>query len=114
MIGKSFSTAVMVSNEKEAAKWYMEKLGFEGSVEEGWVTVWPKGATSKLHLCEGELEPGNTGIGLFAEDIEKTVDELKKKGVKFSKPITKASWGTSAVIQDPYMNEITLLKGTGP
>ena len=114
MIGNSYSTAVMVGNEKEAAKWYAEKLGFESSVQEGWVTVWPKGATSKLHLCEGELEPGNTGIALFCEDIEKTVDELKRKGVEFSKPITKESWATYAMIQDPYKNELWLLKGTGP
>jgi predicted enzyme related to lactoylglutathione lyase len=114
MIGKNFSTAVMVSDEKEAAKWYAEKLGFETSVHEGWTTVWPKGATSKLHLCEGELEPGNTGIGLFTEEIEATVDELKTKGVKFSKPVTEESWGTYAMIQDPYKNEIWLLKGAGP
>jgi predicted enzyme related to lactoylglutathione lyase len=114
MIGNSFSTVVMVSDEKEAAKWYAEKLGFESSVHEGWVTVWPKGATSKLHLCEGELEPGNTGIAFFCEDIDKTVDELKGKGVEFSKPITKESWATYAMIQDPYKNELWLLKGTGP
>jgi predicted enzyme related to lactoylglutathione lyase len=114
MIGKSFSTAVMVSDEKEAAKWYGEKLGFETSVHEGWTTVWPRGATAKLHLCEGELEPGNTGIGLFTEEIEKTVDELKKKGVKFSKLVTKEDWGTYAIIQDPYNNEMWLIKGAGP
>ncbi len=112
VIGKSFSVAVMVSDEKEAAKWYKEKLGFETSVHEGWVTAWPKGATSKLHLCEGGLEPGNTGIGLFSEDIEKTVAGLKKKGVKFSKLITKESWGTYAMIQDPYGNELWVLKGS--
>ena len=112
MIGKSFSVAVMVSDEKEAAKWYKEKLGFNVSVHEGWVTAWPEGATSKLHLCEGKLEPGNTGIGLFCEDIEKTVEGLKKKGVKFSKDVTKESWGTYAMIQDPYKNDLWLLKGS--
>jgi catechol 2,3-dioxygenase-like lactoylglutathione lyase family enzyme len=112
MIGKSMSVAVMVSDEKEAAKWYGEKLGFETSVHEGWVTAWPKGASSKLHLCEGELEPGNTGIALYSDDIEKTVAELKKKGVTFSKGVTKEDWATYAMIQDPYKNELWLLKGS--
>ncbi len=112
MISKSFSVAVMVSDEKEAAKWYQEKLGFEVSVHEGWVTAWPKGATSKFHLCEGELEPGNSGVGLFCEDIEKTAAELKKKGVKFTQEVKKESWGTTAKIQDPYKNEHTLLQGS--
>jgi len=36
-----------------------------------------------LHLCEGDLEPGNTGIGLYSDDVERTVAYLKKKGVEF-------------------------------
>jgi len=113
MLSKGMDVAVMVSDAKKSANWYKDKLGFAVSTEdEHWVTAWPKGATWKLHLCKGKLEPGNTGIGLFAEDLEKTAAELKKKGVKFSKPVTKTEWGVFAVIEDPDGNELQLLQGS--
>ncbi len=112
MFSKSFSVAVMVSDAKKSAKWYKTKLGFNASVEDHWVTVWPKGATWKLHLCEGKLEPGNTGIAFYAEDLEKAVTSLKKKGVNFSKDYTKAEWGEFAGFDDPDGNVFSFLKGS--
>ena len=112
MFSKSFSAAVVVSDAKKSAKWYKGKLGFNASVEEHWVTVWPKGSTWKIHLCEGKLEPGNTGISFYAEDVEKTVSALKKKGVNFSKDYTKAEWGEFAMFDDPDGNVFWIHKGS--
>jgi hypothetical protein len=78
-----------------------------------WVTVWPKGSNAKFHLCEGKLEPGNTGISLYRESVEKTAAALKRKGVKFATPVTKKQWGTFAMIADPDGNAIWL-SGGGP
>lgn len=113
MFSKSFSVAVMVSDGKKSAKWYKEKLGFETSTEiEHWVTAWPKGASWKLHLCKGKLEPGNTGIGFYTDDVEKVVAALKKKGVKFSMDYTKTEWGEMAQFDDPDGNVFWISKGT--
>ena len=106
MLNKEFSVAVMVSDPKEAAAWYREKLGFEVSEMDHWVTAWPKGAGWKIHLCEGELEPGNTGIALYSDDVRGAVADLKKKGVKFVQNYKKSSWGESARLVDPDGNEI--------
>ena len=112
MLSKEFSVAVMVSDGKKSAAWYKEKLGFEVSTEyDHWVTAWTKGANWKLHLCEGELEPGNTGISLYAEDVKKTVEDLKKKGVKFAMDYTKSQWGEMAKLKDPDGNIIQISKG---
>ena len=105
--------AIMVSDAKKAAAWYAEKLGFETSVEDHWVTAWPKGAKWKLHLCEGKLEPGNTGIGFYSDDLKGTVADLKKKGVKFATDYTKTEWGEIAQFEDPDGNIIWISKG-GP
>jgi uncharacterized glyoxalase superfamily protein PhnB len=114
MISKEFSVAVMVSDGKKSAAWYKEKLGFEISTEEDhWVTAWPKGAIWKLHLCEGKLEPGNTGIGLYSDDLKNTVANLKKKGVKFATDYTKTEWGEIAQLKDPDGNIIWISAG-GP
>jgi catechol 2,3-dioxygenase-like lactoylglutathione lyase family enzyme len=111
-MSKLVSVAVMVSDAKKSAKWYEEKLGFETSTEEGhWVTAWPRRADWKLHLCEGKLDPGNTGIGLYSDDVEKTVADLKKKGVKFARDYTKTDWGENAQLEDPDGNIIWIKKG---
>ncbi len=113
MLSKSFSVAVMVSDGKKAAKWYKQKLGFDVSTEIAhWVTVWPKGATWKLHLCEGKLEPGNTGIGFYSADVERTVAAMKKKGVTFSKDYTKTEWGEFAMFEDPDGNSFWINNGS--
>ena len=100
--------AVVVSRPaKKAAEWYRDKLGFEigGEPEGHWVVVAPKGKAGApkgpwygIHLCEGdELEPGNTGILFLTDNIEATYKELKAKGVKFTRELTKESWGTYAM-----------------
>ena len=107
MISKLLTVAVMVSNAKESAKWYKEKLGFETSNEDDhWAVVRPKGAGWMLHLCEGDLEPGNTGIGLYSDDVERTVAYLKKKGVEFGQDYIKADWSGNASFKDPDGNVI--------
>jgi len=113
MVSKKFSVAVMVSNAKKSAKWYEDVLGFEASKEGHWVTVGPKGADWKMHLCEGDLEPGNTGIALYSKDLKKEVSKLKKKGAKFAQDYTKKDWGEIAKVEDPDGNVIWLSKG-GP
>jgi catechol 2,3-dioxygenase-like lactoylglutathione lyase family enzyme len=114
MFSNDFSVAVMVSDAKKSAAWYKEKLGFEVSADEGhWVTAWSKGAQWKLHLCEGKLEPGNTGICLYTDNVEATVSDLKKKGVKFSQDYTKTDWGGEiAKFDDPDGNVFWISKGT--
>ncbi len=112
MLSKSFSAAIVVSDAKKSAKWYKSKLGFAASVEGHWVTVWPKGATWKLHLCEGKLEPGNTGISFYSDQVEKTVAGLKKKGVNFTKDYTKAEWGETAMFADPDGNVFWISNGS--
>ena len=112
MVSSEFSVAVMVSDAKKSAKWYKETLGFLTSEEGHWVTAWPKGAEWKLHLCEGKLEPGNTGIGLYSADLKRDVAKLKKKGVKFAQDYTKTEWGEIAKIEDPDGNVFWMSMGS--
>jgi catechol 2,3-dioxygenase-like lactoylglutathione lyase family enzyme len=113
MFSKEFSVAVMVSDGKKSAAWYKEKLGFQVSTKYGhWVTVWPKGADCRLHLCEGRLEPGNTGIGLYTANVKKAVADLKKKGVEFAMDYAKTEWGENAQLKDPDGNLIWIKKGS--
>jgi catechol 2,3-dioxygenase-like lactoylglutathione lyase family enzyme len=116
MFSNNFSVAVVVSDPKKSAKWYKDKLGFDISTEDDhWVTAWEKGAPWKLHLCQQKnLEPGNTGICLYTDDVRGKVEELKKRGVKFSQDYTKTDWGGEiAKFDDPDGNIFWISKG-GP
>ena len=113
MIKAIGTTAVVVSDTTKAAKWYKENLGFEvkGEPKEHWVTVGVKGDVQRLHLCQSKkLEPGNTGIAFLCDNLEKTHQELSKKGVKFTVLPKKEPWGTNAMLADPDGNEFWLIE----
>ena len=114
MIDRIRSVAVVVSDENRAKEWYRDKLGFEVQEEvEHWVVVAPRGSLTGIHLCKGQtLEPGNTGILFYAEDVEATYQELKRKGVQFSRELAKAEWNENikyAMFKDPDGNEFWLM-----
>jgi lactoylglutathione lyase len=110
MITEIVDVAIVVSNGKKSLKWYTEVLGLDAKSTKGhWITVAPKGSKTVLHLCEGdELEPGNTGIALLTDNIDKTYKELKAKGVKFPHPPGDDGWGVYAQFEDPDGNIIWL------
>ena len=115
MFSDSFSVAVVVSDAKRSAQWYREKLGFEVSTDDShWITAWKKGADWKLHLCqEPPLEKGNTGICLYADDVEQTVNDLKSKGVSFAQDYTRTDWGGEvAKFEDPDGNIFWISDGS--
>lgn len=113
-ISQIATIAVMVSDENKAKEWYTEKLNFEiMSNEPHWIVVGPKGSSTGLHLCpDAELEPGNQGIVLRADDIEKTYKELKKNGIEFVRELSGSEWDESmryAIFKDPDGNEFSIM-----
>ena len=99
--------AVVVRNEKKAAKWWNEKLGLRIVTRfPHWYTVAAKGSTVRIHLCpDSRPEKGNTGISFSTRSAAKTEKDCRKKGVKITMPTTKEEWGTSFMFADPDGNE---------
>jgi uncharacterized glyoxalase superfamily protein PhnB len=117
MIKAIGTTAVVVSDTIKAAKWYRETLGLEvkgleWGPKEHWITVGVKDSEQRLHLCQSKtLEPGNTGIAFLCDNLDKTHQELSKKGVKFTVEPKKEAWRPAyAMIADLDGNEFWLME----
>lgn len=99
------------------------------------VYVKPKGSDNiLLHLCgkcdswENDNPGGRTGIWFHCgairltknektgmvlpssdpAEVEKTYNELKRKGVEFSEELTTTNWGKYAILKDPEGNEFEI------
>lgn len=118
MIAKIHSTAVVVSDQEAAFKFYTEVLGWEKRTEARmsedyrFLTVAPPGAETELALepagvhgittgssnifPASPMSPPAMGIALAVNDIEATYQTLVEKGVKFSGPLQDMPWGDKA------------------
>lgn len=107
--------AVVVSDAKASARWWVKNLGFSTYTIRGTghaVLVAPPGERFVLHLCEGfaPIEPGNSGIAFVTDEIGSLVARMTKGGVKFSEPLRKEEWGRMAKFADPDGNVFWLLE----
>jgi predicted enzyme related to lactoylglutathione lyase len=107
--------AVVVSDAKASAKWWVKNLGFAtytlGATGHA-VLVAPPGERFVLHLCEGfaPIEPGNSGIAFVTDDIDPLVARMTKGGVRFPEPLRKEKWGKMAKFSDPDGNVFWLME----
>jgi len=113
--------AVVVSDRKKSAKWYVDSLGFRvfDDDPEHWTTVGDRSRRFLLHLCEvdgrtgkkpAKSDVGNTGILLVTDEpFARTCARLKRRRVRFSMPPKKLPWGWLAKFLDPDGNEFWLM-----
>jgi catechol 2,3-dioxygenase-like lactoylglutathione lyase family enzyme len=124
MITRMSHVLIWVKNQQEALEFYRDKLGFEVDTDAPigedyrWLTMRIKGQPNfEIILMEPKagmmldedsaaqlsslLDKGVLGGGVFdADDIYKTYDELKARGVEFKGPPSVQSWGTATVMKD--------------
>ena len=108
---------IPVSDQDRALAFYTEKLGFRivtdqpmGPGAQRWIELKIPGADTGISLF---TPPGLEGrIGTFtnfsfhSNDVEKTYEELKGRGVEFTAPPKKEPWGTSVIFKDPDGNQL--------
>ena len=121
--------SVMVEDPSKAFKYYTEVLGFEEVMfdPENYIAIVksplardgvvilleptePGGIPIAKEFKKKIYEMGYPIISFSSEDLAKTVEELKSKGVKFKKDLTKTDWGYEAVFDDDNGNYIQLIK----
>lgn len=132
MITKMSHVLIWVKNQQQALEFYRDKLGFEVDTDAmigedlRWLTMRikdqpgfeiiltePKAGMLLDEESAGQLrsliDKGVLGGGVFdADDIYKTYDELKARGVEFKGPPSVQSWGTATVMKDNSGNWFSL------
>jgi catechol 2,3-dioxygenase-like lactoylglutathione lyase family enzyme len=100
------------SSEPEALRAFMrDKLGFSFTdVGEGWLIFDLPEAEMGCHPAEPEkgVVSGTPDISFYCDDINKTVAELKKKGVEFTDPVADHGYGLVTYFKMPGIAKVQL------
>lgn len=109
---------VCVSDQDRAVKFYTEKLGlrirtdqpFNG--KQRWIELQIPGAETGIVLFTPEGQEDRIGTfintSIACDNIDRTYEELKARGVEFSGPPTAQPWGKFAIFKDPDGNSFVL------
>jgi catechol 2,3-dioxygenase-like lactoylglutathione lyase family enzyme len=132
MINRLSHMSIFVLDQESARDFYVNKLGFRIHTDAPmgpdarWLTVTPPDQpdleitlmqiSSGMMFNEESAETmktlvrnGTFGFGVFeCVDIYATYEELKQKGVEFSKPPTKEFYGIEALFKDDSGNWFSL------
>ena len=123
--------SIFVLDQDSAFDFYTKKLGFKVITDvpmpgnDRWITVCPpeqpgfeiilapvtRGVFSKetAQALRELIKKGTFGVGLFtSNDIYATYEELKAKGVEFTKTPKKEFYGTEAIFKDDSGNWFSL------
>ena len=131
MLKKMTHSQVYVLDQDEALDFYVGKLGFEVNTDADlgfmrWLTVNLPGQPDRELLLEKPGPPahddataervrelvtkGAMGMaGIFAvDDIYKTYDDLRAKGVEFTEEPTERDYGIDCGLRDPFGNPLRI------
>jgi catechol 2,3-dioxygenase-like lactoylglutathione lyase family enzyme len=127
MITKIGQVTVLVRDQTEALRWYVDTLGLEQRSDETladgfrWLTVAPHGqADLELVLVQADTAEKARKVGrqaadhvLFVfhtDDCRRDYESLKARGIHFFGQPEEQPWGIEVVFEDLYGNVCDLLE----
>ena len=113
--------SIPVADQNRALDFYTDKLGFTIITDQPfdekqrWIELRIPKAETRLVLFTPEGEEKRIGsfmnMSYACDDIDKTYEELKTRGVEFEGPPQKQPWGTYAMFKDSEGNKFVLSSG---
>ena len=118
MIKQIKFVSIPVRDQNRALDFYTDKLGFTIITDQPfgekqrWIELRIPKPETRLVLFTPEGEEKRIGsfmnLSYTCDDIDKTYDELIKRGVKFEGSLQKQPWGTYAMFKDSEGNRFVL------
>jgi predicted enzyme related to lactoylglutathione lyase len=103
-----------VSDADAARRFFKDVLGFPSvDAGDGWLIFAAPPAELAAHPAEGN-DVGRHQMYFMCDDVNKTVEELNRKGVEFTTPITDCGWGILTTLKVPGGAEIGLYQPRHP
>jgi predicted enzyme related to lactoylglutathione lyase len=106
--------SIPVRDQDAALDFYTTKLGFQVATDQPfddkqrWIELRIPGAETRLVLFTPTGHEDRIGtlsnVTFVADDVQKTYEELRARGVQFTAPPKAAPWGTAAIMKDPEGN----------
>lgn len=94
---------------------FKDVLGFPSvDAGRGWLIFALPPAEVAAHPAEEDVEAGRHELYLMCDDVKKTVEELKAKGVAFTQPISEQPWGILTTLRLPGGSELSLYQPKHP
>ncbi len=118
MISHVKFVSVPIRDQDKALAFYAKKLGFQVVKDEPfmdgvrWIELVPSGG--QTHVVLFTPPEHRDRVGTFSsfhftcDDVRKTYDELKERGVEFTASPTEYPWGIAAQFVDPDGNQFLL------
>ena len=110
--------SIPVRDQDQALEFYTRKLGFTVFTDQPmgpgqrWIELTVPGAKTGLVLFTPDGHEARigtfSGISFECDDVQKTYEDLKAKGVEFIQPPKTESWGTSALFKDVDGNQFVM------
>ena len=102
--------SIPTRDQDRAVAFFTEKLGFVVATDQPfddrqrWIELRIPGADTRLTLFTPDGHEDRIGtysnITFVADDVERTYEELRARGVEFMGPPQKADWGAAALFRD--------------
>lgn len=121
MITGIASTSIFVKDQQESLNFWVDKIGFEVicdlQLESNfrWIEIAPRSSNSSINLypksliSKKDLKPMPV-IVFSTNDIQSTFDNLRARGVTFSRNPLKSILGIHAMFKDVDGNEFLILE----
>ncbi|HWR16861.1 MAG TPA: VOC family protein [Terriglobales bacterium] len=110
--------SIPVRDQDQALAFYTEKLGFQILTDQPfddkqrWIELRIPGSETRIVLFTPPGQEDRIGsfsnVSFMTEDIDRTYQELKERGVVFTVLPTKQPWGRFAKFQDVDGNQFVL------
>ncbi len=117
-IDRVSTVTIAVRDQDEALRWFTQILGFEKRHDLAipgtrWLTVAPRRQTEVAFLLASwfpEKVGQNATCVVETDDCRQTFQDLKDRGVEFSREPTEKPYGIEAVFKDLYGNNYALVE----